>query len=34
MSHKKVWNSIMRRKKKNRLELDGTDSSGSVCELP
>ncbi|XP_014219486.1 uncharacterized protein LOC106647548 [Copidosoma floridanum] len=35
MSHKKVWNSILRRRKKNRLVLDNEsgDSSGSVSPL-
>lgn len=35
MSHKKVWNAIMKHRKKNRMEFDAEsgDSSGSVCEF-
>ena len=35
MSRKKVWNSIMRRKRKNHLDLGGKEESsdsGSVCK--
>lgn len=35
MSRKKVWNSIMRRKRKNHLDLSGREEgsdSGSVCK--
>jgi len=36
MSRKKVWNSIMRRKKKNHLDLNSKDEnspSGNVCKF-
>ncbi|XP_050472006.1 ras GTPase-activating protein raskol isoform X11 [Bombus huntii] len=35
MSRKKVWNSIVRRKRRNHLDLSGKEESdaGSVCEL-
>ena len=34
MSRKKVWNSIVRRKRKNHLDLSGKEESdaGSVCK--
>ena len=35
MSHKKVWNSIMRRKKKNKLDLgpESPSSSPGTCKF-
>ena len=35
MSHRRVWNSIVRRKKKKHLDSSGTDdeSQESVCEF-
>ena len=36
MSRKKVWNSIMRRKKKNHLDINSKDEnspSGNVCKF-
>lgn len=35
MSRKKVWNSIVRRKRKNHLDLSGKEEtySGSFCKL-
>lgn len=36
MSRKKVWNSIMRRKKKNHLDLSSKDENsptGNVCKF-